>query len=166
MANKRAQYEYNMAVANSKYLSDTYGGSVQGWKNASTASLIGAELSDSYTKWANANLQSEAIQARQDEMSARADISVANIFAHGDAVQAEQKGAFLKSGVKLEGSAINVLQQTASQAAEAARTRQLEADFEIMQLEVQQKMFETQAELAPLEFLSGAFGAYAKGQMS
>ena len=166
MANKRAQYEYNMAVANSRYLSETYGGSVQAWKNASSASLIGADLTDSYTKWANANLQAESIEARQSEMSARAEMSVANIFGQRDVVQAEQKGAFLKSGVKLEGSALNVLQQTASQALEAAQARQMEADFEIMQLEVQKRMFETKAELAPLEFLAGGFSSYAKGQIS
>lgn len=165
MANKRAQYEYNMAVANSKYLAETYGGSAQSWKNASSASLIGAELSDSYTKWANSNLQAESIESRQNEISARAEISVANILGQGEIVQGEQKGAFIKSGVKLEGSAINVLQQTASQALEAAKTRQMEADFEIMQMEVQQKMFETRAELAPLEFLAGGFSAYAKGQI-
>jgi hypothetical protein len=166
MANKRAQYEYNMAVANSKYLSETYGGSTQSWKNASTASLIGAELSDSYTNWANANLQADSIESRQNEISARADMSVANIFARGEAVQGEQAAAFSKAGVKLEGSAINVLQDTADKAMEAARVRQMESDFENIQLEVRRQMFETQAELAPLEFLAGATSSYAKGQIS
>ncbi len=165
MAKSRADFDYTRAVANSDYLSNKYGGTPEQWKGVATASLIGAEISDSYSKWANSSIQASAIEARQNQITARADVSVANIFAKGEAVKSAQAGAFIKSGVKLEGSALNVMHETANKATEAAKIRQLEADFENTQLEVQRRMMQVQAEMAPLEFMVGAGSAYAKGQI-
>jgi len=166
MAKTRADYDYAKAVSNSEYLADRFGGTPSQWKNVSSASLIGAELADSYTKWANSSLQASSLEARQAQIGARADLSVANIFAKGEAVKSAQATTYIKSGVKLEGSALNVLQETANKAMEAAKVRQLEADFENTQLEVQKRMMETKAEMAPLEFFGNASAAYAKGQIS
>jgi hypothetical protein len=164
MASQRARNDYLAAVSNSKYLKDKYGGSVQHWKNIHTASLIGAEVSDSYAKWANESLQVNSIEARQSEVASRAELSIANIFAESEKVQAVQKGAFQKAGVKLEGSALNVLRETAMQATEAAQVRQLEADFENTQMEVQRRMLESRIESAPMDFIMNVGYAYALGQ--
>jgi len=161
----RAQTDWIKAVNNSKYLASRHGGTAEQWKTMSTASMLGANISDSYAQWANANLTASSIQSRQAEISSRAAISTANIMQQGAKVQGAQQTAFVKAGVKLEGSAINVLTETANQAMEASKIKQLEADFEAGQLEVQRRMAETQAELAPLEFLVNAGSSYAMGQL-
>ncbi len=161
MADKRADYEYNMAIANDKYLKEKYGGSSASWKSTTRATLIGADFADSYANWATSNLQAEAIESRQNEISARADMSVASILAKGEAVQGVQQAAFSRAGVKLEGSAINVLQQTSMEATEAATLRQRQADFQNAQMAVQKRMMEVESEFAPLEFLASAGRSYA-----
>ena len=160
----RTNMAYARAIANSEYLQKKYGGS-EDWQTLSTVSLIGAEVSDSYANWANSSLQANSLEARQQQIAARAEVSVANIFAQGEAVKSAQAGAFVKAGVKLEGSALNVMQETANKAMEAAQVRQLEADFEKTQLEVQKRMLESKAELAPLEFMVGVGAGYARGQL-
>lgn len=164
-AKTRADIDYQRAVSNSEYLSKKYGGTEAQWKGLATASLIGADLVDSYSKWANANLMVQGIEAKQQEIEARADVSIANIFADRDKVQAAQKAAYIKSGVKLEGSALTVLAQTASDALEAAEVRQQEADFQNAILERQKAIAEVQADLAPMEFVINAGSSYARGNI-
>lgn len=145
-------------AANAKYsyLREKYGDDPEKWKLAGGASLIGADLAEGYSKWANANLKQSAIQRQQNEIEDRANISIANIARTGEKAKASQAGAFLKSGVKLEGSALDVMAETVMQATEAAMVRQREADFERANLEVAKRVAEVNAKFAPFETILGA----------
>jgi len=151
MANLRAKIDYENALANKKYLADKYGGTSEQWKSMGTASLLGADVMDGFDQWANASLSADAIESQQKELTTRANVSIANILSKGEKVQGVQTAAFMKSGVKLEGSALNVLYDTANQALDAAKIRQQEATAKNTNLEIQKRMAETQAEYAPLE---------------
>ena len=140
-------------LANAKYneLSEMYGDDPNKWRTAGAATLIGADIAEGYNEWANASLQANALERRQQEVSRRADVSIANLLQQGEQVAASQATAFVKSGVKLEGSALNVMSETMEQANSAARVRRMEADFEISQMKVQEAMMRTKAKFAPFQ---------------
>jgi hypothetical protein len=154
MAN-RTTVAYLSSKARYDFLREKYGDDPQKWKLAAGASLIGADLAEGYSKWANANLQKESIARRQEETSDRADISITNIAKTGEKTKAAQAGAFLKSGVKLEGSALDVMSETVQQATEAAMVRQREADLEVANMEAMKKVKEVTAKYAPFETILG-----------
>ena len=165
MANARLKSDLVRANSNADYLADKYGGTSEQWGTASKASLIGGELMDSYATWANSSLSAASIEGQQNEISARASVSTANILSKGEQVQGLQATAFIKSGVKLEGSALNVLNETASNALDAAKIRQQEADTKNTMLEVEKRMAESKAANAPLDFLLGVGTASLTGGM-
>lgn len=154
-------------LAKAKYdrLVKKYGDNPEMWEKAGAASLIGAELSEGYSKWANLNLKTSAIKARQEEVQNRAEISVANIAKQGEKVSAAQAGAFVKSGVKLEGSALDVMTETVLQATEAAQVRQREADYEIAQQEVARRVLKAQQQFAPIETILGVASAHTMSKV-
>jgi len=165
MASNRAKIDYLRAVSNSKYLKGKYGESSDVWKTVGTASLIGAELSESYANWANAALQVSSMQTQQNEIKTRSEISIANIYAQSEAVQGAQKSAFIKAGVKIEGSAISVLQETATKAMRAATIKQQETDFQNTQMEIQKRMSEVERDAAFMEGVLGAATTYTMGEL-
>ena len=140
-------------LADAKYqqLAKMYGDDPQKWRLAGAATLIGADIAEGYSKWAQNTLKANSIQKRQNEIDSRADISIANLLKQGDKVESQQATAFIKSGVKLEGSALNVMSETIEQANEAARLKRRQADFEISQMEVQKAIAKTKAKYAPFE---------------
>ena len=154
-------------LAKAKYdrLVKKYGDNPDLWQKAGTASLIGAEISEGYGKWASLNLKTSAIAARQEEISNRAEISVANLVKSGEKVAAAQAGAFVKSGVKLEGAALDVMTETALQATEAAQVRQQEADYEIAQQEVSKRVMKAQQDYAAFETILGIGTSYEMSKL-
>ena len=161
----RANTDYLKAVSNNDYLAKKYGGTPSQWGTVSSATLIGADFVDAMAEKTNAELTASSIDAKQQELSNRADASIASIFAKSEQVQDVQRAAFIKSGVKLEGSALNVLTETASKAMNAVKFKQQEADFANTQLEVEKRMAEKRADLAPLQFVANAGTSYAKSQL-
>ena len=152
----RADTDYIKAVGNNEYLAKKYGGTPESWGAISTATMIGADLVDAMAEKTNADFSAETIDAKQQEVSNRADAAIASIFAKGESVKSAQKTAFVKSGVKLEGSALNVLTETANKAMNAATFKQQEAAYANTQMEVQKRMAERRSELAPLGFVANA----------
>lgn len=140
-------------LANAKYnqLAEMYGDDPAKWKLSGAATLIGADIAEGYSQWAQNSLQAASIEKRQNEISRRADVSIANLFNQGEQIASKQASAFIKSGVKLEGSALSVMSETMEQATEAARIRRMEADFEIGQMEVEKALAKTRAKLAPFQ---------------
>lgn len=155
-------------MANNKLrdLQDKYGDDPNLWRMAGGVSLLGAEFANYQAELSNSEMAVESYQKRQDEIHARADISIANIIEQGKGVAAAQQGAFIKGGVELEGSALNVLSETAEKVIEAAQTRRREADFEISQLNVAKHLQRVKGEHAGLQTLlnAGMIGASIFGQ--
>jgi hypothetical protein len=152
------------ALAQARYnqLAKKYGEDPEKLRLAGTATLIGADIVDGYSTYVNESLRAEAIKRRQDEIGERAEISLLNIAKQEKKVVAAQAGAFQKSGVKLEGSALNVLSQTVNEATEAKLMKQREASFEQSKLEVERVLSERKAENAMLDtlFAIGNSAAY------
>lgn len=150
-----------LANINRNLLEGMYGKDSGLWRGAGAATLIGAEIAEGYNKWANASLKSESIEARQQEISSRADATISLLAQESKAVQAVQETAFAKAGVKLEGSAIDVVAETAVKAMEAAKARRREADFQVASMEVEKALQDVTAKYAPINTLLniGAIGA-------
>lgn len=133
------------------YLIKKYGNDPSAYRKLADASLIGSELAEGYSKWANANLQASSIEARQNEVRNRTKVNLANLARAGESVQAQQATSFIKSGVKLEGAALDVLVETSMKTSEALIMKQREADFDIAQQEVMKRVAKAQAKFAPIE---------------
>lgn len=97
----------------------------------------GQGISQAYQQKLFAKLQADAVKNQIREIDKRASIEIGQIFAQGERVTAEQTAAFIKGGVDIEGSALDVLSDTMSDAAEAAYIRRREADYEMVGLEMQ-----------------------------
>ena len=150
-------------LANAKWsmLSKKYGDDPDKWRMAGAATLMGADVVEGYNKWAQASMNIDAINKRQEEIQARADISIANLAQQSESVQAAQAVSYIKSGVKLEGSALDVRTETANNAMEAEKIRQREADFEQGQMEVEKAINATKAKYATFETLLNMGGSAA-----
>jgi hypothetical protein len=154
LANLRAQ-------SNLAYLQSIYGKDAKKIALAGGASLIGADLIELSQTLSSSELAQKNIYERQKEMSERSDISLASIASQGEKVLGAQVSAFTKGGVKLEGSALDVMQETVSDAFEAMQIRQREADFANTQLEIKKAMQRKAAEFAPIDTLLSIAGTGA-----
>jgi hypothetical protein len=125
-------------------------------KIAGAAMIGAAKLSQGLAQRSNLFLQNASIARRQEEVGSRADIAIANILQMGEKVQARQETTFAKAGVKMEGSALNVLAETAGKAVEAARVKQRERDFEISQMERMRAVNEVSSKFAMFNTILGA----------
>ena len=143
------------------FLQSKYGDDPKMWKMASATSLIGAELIEGMAEYNNAQLQRESIGRRQDEIRSRSDISIANILQQGQKIEGIQETAFAKAGVKMEGSALNVLAETAGKAVEAARVRQRETDFELSQQAALKEALKVKQKFAVVDTILGVGGTAA-----
>ena len=139
-----------LANVNRSFLEGMYGEDSSRWRAAGAATLIGAEIAEGYNTWANATLAAQELEKKQAEIDARTKVSVSLLAQESKKVQAVQETAFAKAGVKLEGSAIDVIAETAMHAMEAAKIRQREADFERGNLEVEKALQKMRAKYAPL----------------
>jgi hypothetical protein len=142
-----------MAESRLEALRKKYGENPEMWKMAGLSSLLGAELTEGASEISEANLRSHNVAVRQAEISNRSDASLANIAQAGKKVVGAQEAAFVKAGVKLEGSALDVIQETISQQFEAMEVQQRQADFEISQLEVERRVRQAQASQAQISTL-------------
>lgn len=147
------------------FLQSKYGNDPKMWKKASAVSLIGGELIEGMAEYNNAKLQMESIARRQDEIAGRAKISIANILQQGQKIEGAQTTAFAKAGVKMEGSALNVLAETATKAVEAARVKQRETDFELSQQEALRETLKVKQKFAIVDTLIGVGGTVAMSQI-
>lgn len=123
----------------------------------------GQGIADAYKTKVFAELQYNAVQSQIEEIDKRASIEIGQTFSQGERIVAEQTAAFVKGGVELEGSAMDVISDTMSDAAEAAYIRRREADYEIVGLEMQKaSLKEASSDLNfYLNSLSAVGGAYA-----
>jgi len=127
----------------------------------------GLAVGDAYKAQVNAKTQAANIDMQMGEMDLRSDIAIKDIFKQSERVQASQVGAFSKAGVKLEGSAMDVISDTISDAAEAAMITKRQSDYDLIGLAAQKASFEEQASNINLLLNSatGAMSAYT-GYMS
>ena len=123
----------------------------------------GMAIGDAYKNKVNAQMQSAAIQSQMEEIDLRADMAVKDIENQGKKVVAAQEGAFIKAGVKLEGSAMEVVSDTLADAAEAAMIARRQADYDQIGLARQKASLDSQS--SDINFIlnsaAGAGGAYA-----
>jgi len=126
----------------------------------------GKEIGAAYKQKVFGELQADALKNQMAEIDSRASIQIGQIFAQGEQVVAEQTGAYIKSGVELSGSAMDVLSDTMADAAEAAYIRRREADYQITGLSMQEaSLREASSDLNFfLNSASAAGGAYASYQ--
>ena len=147
--------------ATQKEYKERYGGSSEQYKAIGTASLLAADLSEGYAKHATMSLHLNAMNSRIAETNSRADAMLASISRGAEKVAGEQKAHFLKAGVKLEGSAMNVIADTMVQAGEMERQKQHEISYAKTQMNIQKAMLETKMAGAPIETLLSMGGSYA-----
>jgi hypothetical protein len=140
----RLQSKADSELTKYEMLVKKYGGSINAWKAAGAASLISAEALDGISAHQKLGLQSSILGGVQDEIASRASESILNIGEQERQVVGMQKAHFAKSGVKLEGSAIDVIQETINKATESMLVKQREADFKSTQLDVQKKLSQFQ----------------------
>lgn len=150
-----------IADANLAKLKKDLGLSSNQFKSLGASTLIGADIVEGYQDYANAKIQEDNLEQTQQEIQSRSDATIASIFAQQDKVQAAQTTSFIKAGVKLEGSALNVLQETAQDALDAAKIQQREADFDIKRMEVAKAIARTKAKYAPYNTALSALGSGA-----
>lgn len=126
----------------------------------------GMAIGDAYKAKVNAQMQSSAIEMQMQEIDARSNIAVHEINKQGERVKAAQEGAYIKAGVEMEGSAMEVVSDTLADAAEAAMISKRQADYDMIGLAMQQAAADSQA--SDLNFLlnsaAGAGSAYAAYQ--
>ena len=137
-------------VANQKLklLQEKWGDDPKTLRTVGAASILAGELTGALEQVAEQNINDEAQRIRQEEILRRSEKSVANIIQQGQKLSALQKTAFIKSGVKIEGSALNVMAETAQRALEAAKVKQRETDFEVGQIEIARAVAEAKADTA------------------
>lgn len=138
-----------------------YGGSAEKYRAMGTVSLLAADLSDAVSDYANTQIQLNQARAQRKEMSSRIDASLALIDKQAGKVQSEQTAAFTKAGVKLEGSALNVITQTAIEANNLKAQQKRESEYQLGQMKIQEKMMEAKLDRAPMETLLGLGSTYA-----
>lgn len=142
-----------IAIENRKRSQVGAGASAEELKALGTASILGGDIVAGYEKAANARIEANALQSKQTEIAARAKLSIANIASAESKVVGAQKAAFTKAGVKLEGSALDVIQDTISQANEAMLLRQREAGFINTSLEMRKAIAKHKESTAGMETL-------------
>jgi methyltransferase-like protein len=142
-----------------------YGGSPEKWKAMSTTSLLAADLADAVTENANRSMQLTQLQTQRQELESRGNTILGQIARQGQKVAAEQTGAFTKAGVKLEGSAMNVVRQTMEEADTMAAQKQREMNYRSSQMKIQEQMIKAKMAQAPMETLLGMGQTYALSQM-
>ena len=143
-------------------LVEKYGGSINSWKAAGVASLVGADIMDGVSAHSQLGIKSTMLGQVQDEVADRAAISIANISSQERKVVGMQKGHFVKSGVKLEGSAMDVIQETINNATKSMTIAQEEADFKQTQLNIQKKVAQFQQSTIATSTLLSIAGTSAK----
>lgn len=112
---------------------------------ASRLMQVGSGIAKAYQQKIFAQLQADAIGNAISEIENRASIDSRNRFERGDVVAAEQMSAYTSGGVELEGSAMDVISDTLSDAAESAFIRQKEATYEMVRLSGDKALLEEQA---------------------
>lgn len=97
----------------------------------------GSGIGDAFRQQAAAGLKADALQTQMDEIAVRTKMQSAKIAQKAERAVAEQTASFVSAGVEISGSAMSVLADTVSNAAEAAYIRQREAayDMEVMAAE-------------------------------
>lgn len=140
-----------------------YGADPEAWKAAGKASLLAADLSEGFAKHANMEMQLNALKAQTDEVEFRGNKLLAMIGQQAKQVQGQQMGTFIKAGVKLEGSALNVLTDTVLKANEAEAMKKRELDYSLAQSKIQQTLIESKMDNVGLETALGMAGSLAYG---
>jgi len=138
-----------------------YGGDPEKWRTMGTASLLAADFAEGYTDYTNSQIALNTHKMQTKELQSRGDALLSLIGKQAGQVKAAQEGAFVKSGVKLEGSAINVLTDTMIQASQAEAQKKRELDWEMGQRKIEETMMQAKVDRAPLETLLGMGSSYA-----
>jgi hypothetical protein len=159
-ANKSKNLMLMLRAQESQY-AKRYGGDPDNWRKLGTASLLAADFADGYTEYTNSQIALNTHKTQTKELQSRGDALLSLIGKQAGQVKAAQEGAFVKSGVKLEGSALNVLTDTMIQASQAEAQKKREFDWEMGQRKIEETMMTAKLDRAPLETLLGMGSTYA-----
>lgn len=157
----KSSTQLTMLNARDKWYKEQYGGDPDAWKALGTTSLLSAGISEGYTKHANYEIQLNSLRAQSEEVEYRGNKLLAMIGQQAGQVQGEQKAAFIKAGVKLEGSALNVLTDTVLKANEMEAQKKRELDYQKAQSNIQQTMIQSKMDNVAFETVLGMAGSYA-----
>jgi len=149
--------DYRLAMANAFLEKNPLGSGT--YKAIGGASLIGADLIDGVNKSVGLSNEIKAIDTKQSEINTRADITLAAIAKKGEKVVGAQRASFAKSGVKLEGSALDVLTETEMSAINEAMIARQDADYDIKRLSIAKAVKEAQAKYVPWETAISILGS-------
>ena len=135
---------------------------------AAAAAKGGAGVAAAYQSKLFAELNARAVGAQMEEINERTELAIRDIQEKGKRVVSEQEMAFVKGGVKLEGSAMDVISETLANVAEASYIRRREADYQLIGLAGQRAgLKEAGSDLNFLLNVAAVGGeAYAGYQMS
>lgn len=100
------------------------------------------QIKDAYQQQVVARLSAESIQRQMDEINDRTNIEIANINKQRDRTLSEQQASYIYSGASMTGSAMSVLSDTISQAAEATYIARRETDYELQNLAAKKAGFD------------------------
>ena len=122
-------------------------------RSIGTAANVGASAIDAYSTITEERMRSDALGRQKAEVESRADTTAYALGKKRDNVLSEQEAAFANSGVAMEGSAMNVLNDTLHKAMEEQMLARSDADYKVMQLEVERVLSMKRAEYAAVDAL-------------
>ena len=95
---------------------------------------LAAGINTAFQEQAFAQLQSFNIKRQMDEIEDRTNIEIGKINQKAEKVVASQTAAYISSGVELSGSAMSIVSDTLSDAAQETFMRQRETDYTLMSM--------------------------------
>lgn len=134
-----------------KKVLDAYGKNATAYGVASGATLLAADITSAVDKHAQLQAEEQAIVAKQAEIDIRAEQALASIAKKTEKVKGAQAAAFAKAGVKLQGSALDVLAETEIQALNEKRIIRQEADYNLKRLSVAKAIDDVKLKALPVE---------------
>lgn len=138
-----------------------YGHSPDKYRALGTSSLLAADLAESYAKNATTEMQLSQAKAQREEFDQRGNKLLSLMDSQKTQVIDAQKSAYLKGGVKLEGSALNVLTDTIIQSDEAQLQKKRELDYQKSQMKIQENMAQSKLDNSNMETLINLGATYA-----
>ena len=104
----------------------------------------GKGVGDAYKLKLFSQLKADAVANQMSQISIATDQQVRQISAQGKKVVSAQEQAFLKGGVELEGSAMDVIAETVADVAEASYIRQMESGFQLENLAMEKSRLDSE----------------------
>jgi hypothetical protein len=116
------------------------------------------KIKNAFDEQVQAKFLSLGLEKQMQEIEARTQMQIQNIYKQSDKIVAQQEAAFISGGVELSGSAMSVISDTINNAAEASYIRQREADYELLGIAMKKSQYDSMASNETLLFSLAAAG--------